>query len=398
MLAYGIMPLMYLDRSYNPRRRRKGGIPWWPFILLLIIGVILYEEQPSWLVPETLIPTPQPTRGAISYLSEARAAEAANQYDEAIAAYQQVSRQEPLNVDPLIAQSRIHMILRDPVSARAVAEQAFELEPENPDVLAALARALDWQGQYEAAVQYGLDGFDLDPENVNILAVLGEVYSDVRNWPVAEGYLQTAYEIDPDNILVLRNLAYLEETRGEYGKAIEYYNQAISLAPNRYDLYIERGRQESIGLNDYQAALESYKRASEVYRSSATLDAYGYGLYNIGDNYAAVRELRTAVEMDPANGLAQVHLGMVYYALRNYEDAVGPLAEGVELLGESARIEFIYSLGLAHIYRSPDEDEEGNVIESNEEKCSKAIPHLERALEIDEASLPALEGMRLCGR
>lgn len=387
---------MYLDRSYNPRRRRRGGIPWWPLVLLLLVGIVLYEQRPGWLVPEQLIPTPQPTRGAISFLSEARAAEAASQFDEAIKAYDDASSLEPGNVEPLLAQARLYMIQRDITEARAVAEQAFEIDPENPNVLAALSRALDWQGQYEAAVQYGLDGLDLDPENVFVLAVLGEVYSDVRNWAVAEGYLQTAYSIDPGNVLVLRNLAYLEETRGDYEKAIEYYNEAIALAPNRYDLYIERGRQESIGLNDYEAALASYKKSSEVHRSPVTLDAYGYGLYNMGDNYSAVRELRDAVEMDPENGLAQVHLGMVYYALRNYEDAVAPLETGINLLGESARIEHIYTLGLGHIYRSPDEDDEGNVIEDEVKKCAKALPWLRRALELDEASLPALEGLRLC--
>ncbi len=388
---------MYLDRSYSPRRRR-GGMRWWPLLLLLLVGVILYEQQPGWLVPEQLLPTPQPTRGAISFLSEARTAEVSSRFEEAILAYQEVARLEPNNVEPLVAQARLYMILRDVPAARAVADRAFELEPENPEVLAALARALDWQGQYEAAVQNGLDALDIDPENVHVLAVLGEVYSDVRNWPVAENYLLQAYDIDPRNILVLRNLAYLEETRGEYAKAIEYFDEAIAIAPHRYDLYIERARQESIGLNDYERALESTRKAAEIHQSSVTLDQYGYSLFNTGDNYGAVRELRKAVELDPSNGLAQVHLGTVYYSLFNFEDAVGPLDIGVRLLGESARIENIYTLGLAHIYRAPQRDDEGDIIETEEQKCEKAIPWLERALEMEPSSLPALEGMRLCGR
>lgn len=388
---------MYLDRSYTPRRRRNS-IRWWPFILLITLGIVLYEQRPGWLVPEQLLPTPQPTRGAISYLSEARTAEVASDFEEAILAYQEVNRLEPNNIESLLSQIRLHMVLRDIPSARAVADRAFELEPENPDVLAALARTLDWQGQYTEAIQYGKDALDLDPENINALAVLGEVYSDVRNWAIAEGYLETAYSIDAKNVLVLRNLAYLEETRGDYARAVDYFNEAIALAPHRYDLYIERGRQESFGLNDYDAALESYQKAAEIHQSSVTLDQYGYGLFNTGDNYGAVRELRAAVEMDPTNGLAQVHLGTVYYALRNYEDAVEPLDTGVRLLGDSARIEHIYSLGLAHIYRAPLRNADGKVIESEEEKCEKATPWLERALEIEPSSLPALEGLRLCGR
>lgn len=315
----------------------------------------------------------------------------------AIESLKEVSRLEPENPDPWVEQAELYMILRQVPDARQAAERAVELDPENPNALAQLARALDWQGQYEAASQYAFEGLDVDPENVTILAVLGEIYSDYRNWARAEVFLQSAYELDPQDVLVLRNLAYMEETRGEYAKAIEYFNQAIEVAPHRYDLLIERGRQESFGLNDYEAALASYEQAASIFESVETLDAYGYGLYNMGDNLAAVRVLRDAVEMDPKNGLAQVHLGMVYYALRNYEDSIAPLETGITILGEAARIENIYSLGLAHIYREPLENDDGEPIETEEEKCEKAVLWLQQAFEIEPTSLPVLEGLSLCG-
>ena len=387
---------MYLDRSYTPRRRRKSRFRWWPIFLVAIIGIVLYEQQPEWMNTRPIGPTPVPTRAAISFLSEADVLIRASDFEAALKAYDEVIRLEPTSAEPLIAQAELHMILQQIPEARQVAEAAVALEPENPYALAALARALDWQGQYEAAIQYGFDGLEVDPENATVLAVLGEVYSDVRNWPVAEGHLQNAYEIDPENILVLRNLAYLEETRGEYTKAIEYYNQAIALAPHRYDLYIERGRQESVGLNDYAAALASYEKASTIFESSVTLDAYGFGLYNMGDNFQAVRVLRKAVEMNPDYGLAQTHLGMVYYALRNFEDAVPALELGIELMGDFARVEHIYSLGLAHIYRAPFENDNGEIIETPAEKCELARGWLQKALEIEPGAGPALEGLSLC--
>lgn len=387
---------MYLDRSYTPRRRRRSRFRWWPIFLLITIGIVLYEQQPAWIMPKPLQPTAVPTRGAISFLSEAEVLIRASDFAAAIELYEEVARLEPNNPEPLVAQAELHMILRQVPEARQAAERAVELDPENPDALAQLARALDWQGQYEAAIQHAFDGLEIDPKNANVLAVLGEVYSDVRNWPVAEGHLQSAYAIDPENLLVLRNLAYLEETRGEYAKAIEYFNQAIALAPYRYDLYIERGRQESIGLNDYEAALTSYEKAASIFESASTLDAYGFGLYNMGDNFQAVRILRKAVEADPNNGLAQVHLGMVYYALRNYEDAVVSLEEGVTLLGDAARVEYLYSLGLAHIYRAPLENAAGEAIETQAEQCEKAVVWLQLALELEPESGPALEGMSLC--
>jgi tetratricopeptide (TPR) repeat protein len=112
----------------------------------------------------------------------------------------------------------------------------------------------------------------------------------------------------------------------------------------------------------------------------------GWGLYLSGDSLQAVRELRKAVEMDPEYGLAVAHLGMALYSRRNYEEAAPTLERAIQLLDEKeVRIEYLYFLGLAHIYKVPRE-------------CDKAIPWLRRALEIHSGSGPALEGLRICGQ
>jgi tetratricopeptide (TPR) repeat protein len=98
----------------------------------------------------------------------------------------------------------------------------------------------------------------------------------------------------------------------------------------------------------------------------------------------AQRELRKAVAMDPDYGPALAHLGMAYYARRNYEEAAPTLERAMQLLEEDQlRLEYYYFLGLSHIYKVPRE-------------CDKAVPWLQKALEIHAESLPALEGMRIC--
>jgi Tfp pilus assembly protein PilF len=74
---------------------------------------------------------------------------------------------------------------------------------------------------------------------------------------------------------------------------------------------------------------------------------------------------------------------MAYYARRNYEDAATYLEEGLASLGDRARIEQVYTAGLAHIYKSPSE-------------CDKAEPWLRKALEMHSGATPASEGLRLC--
>lgn len=374
---------MYLDRSYRPRRRRRRN--WfWPLLVVAILAIVLYEQQPAWLVPQEIAPTPIPTRNAVSYLAEAEALLENANYSGAIAAFRQMTRLEPDNPTPLVRLSELYLILRDLEQSHNYAKRAVELAPDNPAALTALAHILDWLGEYEDSLNYALDALEIQPENATTLAVLAEVYTDVGNWNVAQDYLDQSFAQEPENVLALRNQAYLYERRGDYEAAIAAYDRAIAVAPTRFDFYIERGRQYRIGLLEFEKANDSYRQAVEVYESPVTLDALGFGLYNVGDHLQAIRILRRAVEMDPNYGPAQVHLGMALYARRNYEDTVPALETGVRLLGDNARIEHLYTLGLAYVYKDPPD-------------CTKAEEWLRQALELDPENGPALQGLAACG-
>lgn len=376
---------MYLDRTYHPRRRTRGLARFWPLLFAAVIGVILYEEQPTWLVPQSPLPTPTPTRSAIFYQASAESALRAGDYDAAFRAYQEMSRLEPANPDSFIALSELYLIFQDVKQALQEAQRAVGVAPTDPDALAARARALNWQEENDDAAIDAFDALEINPDHVRTLAVLGEIYTDVGNRDIAEEYINQALTLDPNDVLALRNRAYLLEMRGVYTEAVTAYEAAITAAPQRFDLYMEYGRLLRVGLGDFEKAVEVYRKAVDVYEAPITLDALGDGLYNNGDHLQAVRELRKAVEMDPTYGLAQVHLGMALYARRNYEDAATHLDKGLRLVGDRARVEQIYTGGLAFVYKEPRD-------------CDKAIFWLQKALELDAASPPALEGLARCGQ
>lgn len=374
---------MYLDRTYRPRRRNRGFSRYWPLIVLVVLGIILYEEQPTWLIPQEVTPSPTPTRNAVYFQAEAEAALRTGRYDEAFRAYERMNLLEPNNPDPLIARSELYIVFRDVDAALLMAQRAVSLAPENADALVARARALNWNNDNDNAIIDALDALDLAPQHVTALAVLGEIYSDEAQWDRAEDYLAQALALEPENVTALRNQAYYHERRGDYEQAVEGYLAAIEAAPHRFDLYIELGRQYSVGLGEFEKAVEVYRKATEVYEAPITLDALGEGLYNRGDHLQAVRELRRAVEMDEHYGPAQIHLGMALFARRNFEDAALHLDTGLRLVGDEARIEQLYTLGLAYIYKEPRE-------------CDKAIPWLQKALAIVPDNGPALDGIRAC--
>ena len=373
---------MYLDRTYRPKRRR-GAWPWWPFILFALLAIVLYEQQPAWLVDRTPPPTPTPIFSASKYLNDAAIALGINDFDAVIEAYTGLAETRPDEPTAHIKLSEIGLMNQDVEGAFAHARRAIEVAPDDPDALAALARAYDWDGNYDSALQLALDGFDIDPLNPNVLAVLGEIYTDNLNFVTAQEYLDAAYELAPRNPLVLRNKGWLEESQSNYEDALTWYEAALKEAPYRYDIHIERGRQYGAGLNNYEEAVKSYQSAVDIYRTALTLDALGYAQFLSGDPLIAIRTLDDAIEMDPNYALAYIHRGLVYYARLNYEDAAPDLEKGVTLLGDSARVEHLYSLGLAYVYQE-------------EQDCEKAILWLRKAVEIDENSSPALSGLYEC--
>lgn len=376
---------MYLDREYRPRRRRRGWLGrFWPLILLAVAAIVLYETRPNWLTPRTAPPTPTPTVSVVNFLADAQSALARGDYAAALAAYQRIATNEPGNAEAWVMQSRLHMLDQNIAAAYDAAAQAIEIDEKNPDALAALARAEDWLGQFDSAMNHALDAYEIAPDNVEALAVLAEIYTDVGNLDIAQNYITQALTLDPTNVLALRNQSYLLEKRGKYDEAIAALDAALAQDPQRSDLFIEKARIFRVGKNDIGKAIEAYRAAVDANKTAVTLDALGEGLYNAGDHLQAVRVLQDAVELDPNYGPALVHLGMVWYARRNYEDSAIDLEKGLAQLGEDrAREEYLYTAGLAHINKDPRE-------------CDKAIPWLEKALEKNPDSEPALAGMRIC--
>ena len=123
---------MQLDRTYKPRRRRRGFARLWPLIALVVVGIVLYEQRPAWLISQPLAPTPVPTRSAVSFLADADIALKAGDFVRAIEAYNQVIRLEPDNAQPLAELSALYLLLQDLPKSLDMAERAVEHGPEEP--------------------------------------------------------------------------------------------------------------------------------------------------------------------------------------------------------------------------------------------------------------------------
>ena len=371
-------------RSVRYTSRRRWRVPLWALALLVLACVSLWNRRELLVERATFVlPDPTPTPSAVNPLAQARVHEAQGDLLKAAEFYGQVAAIETWNPQPLVDQSRLYILLKQIPKALAAAEEAVRRDDRHVDSLNALARALDWSGEYEEAVNTAVDALVLSPDNSRTLAILGEIYADVGNWYKAEDYLDQAAELAPLDVLVWRNKALLHEYRGEYTEGLAALEQGLSVDPSAWYLEIHKGRLYE-ALFEWENALEAYERALELNPNvSLTWDALGYGHFKVGNDLEARRNLERAVEVNSRDGLAMAHLGTVYYRMRNYEGAVDILSEALDLIEGTPRIEFLYQLGLAYVYKDPSE-------------CDKAKPWLLAALEIDPESGPALEGLESC--
>jgi tetratricopeptide (TPR) repeat protein len=111
------------------------------------------------------------------------------------------------------------------------------------------------------------------------------------------------YSIDPSS---LTNGVFL------YNMTVE---ELLSSAHNDIAIYHEQN-------GDYDAALEHYNRAIEMYPKDPLLYCNRGGwYYSEGDLVRALQDLSTAIWLDPNDSLAYYLRGLVLYEMKRYEEA-----------------------------------------------------------------------------
>lgn len=371
---------MQIDRRYRGRRRRSP----WPIIALLVVillpGIYLLATRTRFFENpfNPLQPTPTPTRSAVSYLAEAEDYYKAGLLAAAAEGYQRVAQLEPQNDEALNRLAWLWILRGHPERAVEVAGEAVEIN-ENASNLAMLALALDWNGQYDEAIKVGLKAVDRDPLSAEAHAVVGEIYADRNNWSRALDEARQAEKLNPDSAFVQRSLGYVLSMQGRYQEALDAYARAAELAPKLGYIYLSAGNIH-MALREYEDAIAQFEQAVQANPDIPTgYDALGHASALNGDPDRAIATLRKAIELDPEYAPAHAHLGRVYYTLLNWESAIESFTKAFDLGFKNE--EYFYQLGLAYSYL---------------EDCASARIWLERALELNPDSRPALDGLKRC--
>ncbi|MBL7190987.1 tetratricopeptide repeat protein [bacterium] len=251
-------------------------------------------------------------------------------------------------------------------------------------------RARDYQSAYARF----MEAVKIKPDYPQSYIDLAQLYYTKGSIDQAIGWLQKAIELDiHQKDLVMNNLGLLYAQRGEYDKALNMFEQALSAGIKTEHVYTNIGN-VYLSLKDYQKAADYYQKAldqkpslqsvyqemlkkaadefrddeeyNEVYKTAEfilangidarELEIYdeeivsrfartaerestlhfrlGYAYYLYGDLHNTLKHYKTAVDLNPQSPQAQYRLGSLYLELREFENAEKHLRKAVEISPE----------------------------------------------------------------
>ncbi|GAB4502005.1 MAG: hypothetical protein Fur0035_15500 [Anaerolineales bacterium] len=334
----------------------------WTTLILLGIGVIRGLDRGE--IRPAGEPTATPTRAVGSLLAEADTYFTAGKLDAAIEAYRESAKLDPQNPLTFANMARVQvyssaLLATDAEKAQrlqealASADQARAVGPDDSAAAAARALALDWNaGQYSQtepdkseryltdAEQEAVRALQLDGTNTLAAIYYAEILIDRQKWPQGEQYLQQSRASGANLMDWHRVYAYYLETQGLYLQAIQEYDRAIALAPNLTFLHLRAGanyRQLAFAStieaqrNDlYEKSLEYFDRAAKINEQIQVKNPIPYlsiakTYSQMGEYYAASRNVQKALDFEPTNPDVYGQLGIVYFKSRNYEGSIPAL-------------------------------------------------------------------------
>lgn len=334
------------------------------WLTLILMGAGLIRGLDRGEIRPAGQPTATPTRAVGSLLAEAETYFTAGKLDAAIDAYREAAKLDPQNPLTFANLARVQVYASALLAtdadknqrlqeALASADQARTIGPDNSAAAAARALALDWNaGQYSQiepdkaerylteAEQEAVRALQLDSTNTLASVTYAEILIDRQKWPQGAQYLEQSRANGAALMDWHRVYAYYLETQGYYLDAILEYDRAIALAPNLTFLHLRAGatyRQLAFAStieaqrNDlYEKSLEYFDRAAKI---NEQIQVKNPGPYisiaktysQMGEYYAASRNVQKALEFEPTNPDVYGQLGIVYFKSRNYEGAIPAL-------------------------------------------------------------------------
>jgi tetratricopeptide (TPR) repeat protein len=208
-------------------------------------------------------------------------------------------KNNPQDIKALYAMGEVYIEMHRYGEAIPPLRELVKLDPGHKSARLQLGRAQMEMGRDEAALENLEEAIRLDPQSEVVKRTLCQVHSNlstaygrIKNQKQAEHHFQEAVKIIPDFGPAHLSMGICYTEWGRYTEALAKIKEALKL--------------------DKNLTVQAHYRFGEVYTK-------------LKDIKKAIKHYKEAIAVDPSAAMPNLRLGMLYYKLKNYQDAVQPL-------------------------------------------------------------------------
>jgi Tfp pilus assembly protein PilF len=223
----------------------------------------------------------------------------------------------------------------DQAGALDAAQQAAELSPDSLDARLLLANLYQQSGQSMQAEQTLRQAVAIAPDSPEAQEGLCHFYLKQNKFAEAEQSLRSYLALRPGNGRVHRLLGEVLAANGKTGEAEKEYKESLRLAADKPSAALELANLQ-FDQKHYEDARLTLEPALAQSPSNAAMHALMGRIDLTKSNYAAaLREFKTAAELDPASADTLENLAMTASLLRNFPLTLQTLDARLKLAPET---------------------------------------------------------------
>ncbi len=246
-------------------------------------------------------------------------------------------------------------------------ETCAVIDPDRPGTYKNIGYVYVQMGDMTKATEYYEKSLELDPEDMDSMRSLNSLYLQQERFEEVVAMSDRVIALDPTDTETIANKAIAYDFLGEREQAFATYDEALKMDPENADLIFNLGRLYYMA-EEYDKAIEQFQKVIE--KNPEDIDAnlnVGNGYMNIADFMRRkwsddVEAGKTFTEQEEADYAARV--------IEFYEKAIPYLEKVVELDPENANA--WYNLGVAYV--NCNMSEKGQVAFDKHEELTKEPP------------------------
>ena len=224
--------------------------------------------------------------------------------------------------------------------AHAAFEEAVKTDPKNAEAWAWLGEANQQMGLSEDGGAELDRALDLNPDLPTVHGLRGLYFERAGSFRQALAEFQAAAALEPENPAWFVSLGESYSKLGDLIQAMNSYQMATTLAPedaSYWRLLAIFCAQNNVNVND--VGVPAAQKAVVLAKDDATsLDVLGWLLIMDSRDKEAERILTHALELDPQNASAHLHLGVLYLQTDHRASAYDHLVKSRDLGSSDAEM------------------------------------------------------------